>query len=157
METSVPDVFAAGDCCEIYDISIDKPRVLALLPNAYIGGFTAGVNMAGGSAEFDNAIPMNSIGFMGLHIMTAGNYVSEKDGGKVYSKETEDTNKKFFVENGELKGYIIVGNILGGGIYTALIREKTPLDTLDFDSLMDNPSYFAFSSETRGRIFGGVV
>ncbi|MGN0452230.1 MAG: NAD(P)/FAD-dependent oxidoreductase [Ruminococcus sp.] len=157
METSVSDVYAAGDCSEGYDLSIGKNRVLALLPNAYMGGFTAGVNMAGGSEEFDDAIPMNSIGFMGLHIMTAGNYSAEKDGGKVYSKKYSDAAKKFFVENDELKGYILVGNVLGGGIYTSLIREKTPLSTLDFDAVTENASLFAFSSEIRRKKLGGVV
>ena len=34
-QISIPDIFAAGDCCEDYDLSIYKSRVLALLPNAY--------------------------------------------------------------------------------------------------------------------------
>lgn len=157
MQTSIPDVFAAGDCSEGYDLSIGKNRVLALLPNAYIGGFTAGVNMADGNNYFDNAIPMNSIGFMGLHIMTAGSYATEKDGGTVYSKMFSDSAKKFFVKEGKLKGYILIGDILGGGIYTSLIREKTPLDTLDFDSLTENASLFAFPSETRRKELGSVV
>lgn len=157
MQTSIPDIFAAGDCCEGYDLSIDKNRVLALLPNAYIGGFTAGANMAGQDKDFDNAIPMNSIGFMGLHIMTAGNYVTEKYGGTVIVKELSDCYKKFFVENGELKGYILIGDVSGGGIYTSLIREKTPLDTLDFDLLTENASLFAFSCETRRKKLESVV
>ena len=157
MQTSIPHIYAAGDCSEGYDLSVDKSRVLALLPNAYMGGFTAGVNMAGGEKEFSDAIPMNSIGFMGLHIMTAGNYVTEKDGGRVYTTQAADGIKKFFVKDNELKGYILVGDILGGGIYTSLIREKTPLDTLDFDLIIKNASIFAFSGEKRRKILGGVV
>lgn len=157
MQTDITDIFAAGDCSEGYDLSIDKTRVLALLPNAYMGGFCAGMNMAGGDKDFSNAIPMNSIGFMGLHIMTAGNYVTEKDGGIVLSQKTADATKKFFVKDNQLKGYILIGNVLGGGIYTSLIREKTPLDTLDFESLQKNPTFFAFSAETRRKKFGGVV
>ena len=100
---------------------------------------------------------MNSIGFMGLHIMTAGSYAAEKDGGTVYSKMLSGSVKKFFVKEGKLKGYILIGDILGGGIYTSLIREKTPLDTLDFDSLTENASLFAFPSETRRKELGSVV
>lgn len=157
MQTSIPDIYAAGDCSEGYDLSIGKHRVLALLPNAYMGGFTAGVNMAGGTKEFGNAIPMNSMGLMGLHIMTAGNYVAETEGGKVLCRKSEKDTRKFFVRDDALKGYILVGDVLGGGIYTALIREKTPLHTLDFESLQKNPNYFAFSAETRRKKFGGVV
>ena len=157
MQTNIADIFAAGDCSEGYDLSINKNRVLALLPNAYIGGFCAGMNMAGGDKDFSNAIPMNSIGFMGLHIMTAGNYITEKDGGMVLSQKTADATKKFFVKDNQLKGYILIGNVLGGGIYTSLIREKTSLDTLDFENLQKNPTFFAFSAETRRKKFGGVV
>ena len=157
MQTSIPDVYAAGDCSAGYDLSIGQNRVLALLPNAYMGGFTAGSNMAGEEHHFDHAIPMNSIGFMGLHIMTAGNYVTEKDGGTVHVTELTDGTKKFFVKDDELKGYILIGNVLGGGIYTSLIREKTPLDTIDFDVLKENASLFAFSRETRRKKLGSVV
>ena len=157
MLTSIPDIYAAGDCSEGYDLSIGKKRVLALLPNAYIGGFTAGVNMAGNDCEFDNSIPMNSIGFMGLHIMTAGDYVKENDGGTVSFKRLCDSLKKFFVKDGELKGYILIGDVSGGGIYTSLIREKTSLDTVNFDLLTENATLFAFSNENRRKKLGSVV
>ena len=61
METSVPNVYSAGDCTEGEDISFGGRRVLAILPNAYMQGKCAGVNMAGGTEVFDKAIPMNSI------------------------------------------------------------------------------------------------
>ena len=60
--TSIPDVFAAGDNCESFDISSGTRRILALLPNAALQGECAGVNMAGGDAHFANAVPMNAIG-----------------------------------------------------------------------------------------------
>ena len=62
--TSLSDIYAAGDCCESYDITTDQNRVLALLPNAYMMGECAGINMAGGEKVYDKAIPMNSIGFL---------------------------------------------------------------------------------------------
>ena len=100
---------------------------------------------------------MNSIGFFGLHIMTAGSYITEKDGGTVH-KELENTSaKKFFVRDGLLKGYILVDKVDRGGIYTSLIREQTPLDTINFDLLKENASFMAFSAENRRNKFGGVV
>lgn len=38
METSIPDIYAAGDCTEGEDISFHGKRVLAILPNAYMQG-----------------------------------------------------------------------------------------------------------------------
>lgn len=156
-KTSLDHVYAAGDCTEGFDISLGDNRVLALLPNAYMQGFTAGVNMAGGTKVFDNAIPMNSIGFFGLHIMTAGSYISEEDGGTVYMQKDDTSCKKFFVRDGLLKGYILVDKVARGGIYTSLIRERTPLETVDFELLKENASFVAFSSESRRKKFGGAV
>lgn len=157
MQTSLTDIYSAGDCTEGCDISLGADRVLALLPNAYMQGFTAGVNMAGGSAVFDNAIPMNSIGFFGMHIMTAGSYITEKDGGAVYRTAGKNSLKKFFVRDNLLKGYILIDDVERGGIYTQLIRDKVPLDTLNFDLLQKSPTFAAFSVKSREKKFGGVV
>ena len=152
METSIANVYAAGDCTEGNDISLGQKRVLALLPNAYMQGHTAGVNMAGGNNVFDKAIPMNSIGFFGLHIMTAGTY-----DGEMYEEKTDGTLKRLFVQDGLLKGFILIGKTERAGIYTSLIREKTPLDTIDFDTMKKMATSVAFSPENRRKKFGGVV
>ena len=152
METSLPHIYAAGDCAEGFDSSIGKNRVLAILPNAYIGGHTAGVNMAGGDASFGNAIPMNSIGFFGLHIMSAGDY-----SGVCSEEKTDNTLKRFFTKDGKLRGFILIGATERAGIYTALIRDKTPLKTIDFDLTKKVASNLIFSKKIRGKKFGGVV
>ena len=152
METTVKDVYAAGDCTEGEDISLGQKRVLAIMPNAYMQGHTAGVNMAGGDELFDNAIPMNSIGFFGLHAMTAGSY-----DGEMYEEKDENSIKRLFVKDGLLKGFILIGVNERAGIYTSVIREKTPIDSLDFDILKKSATTFAFSSKIRRKKFGGVV
>ena len=152
METSVKDIYAAGDCSEGYDASIGGNRVLAILPNAYMQGFCAGVNMAGGEKEFSNAIPMNSIGFFGLHVMTAGCY-----DGECFEEKREGVLKRFFVKDNKLIGYMLIGETDRAGIYTSMIREKVPLDTVDFELLRKVATTFAFSNENRRKKFGGVV
>ncbi|MBQ1503857.1 MAG: NAD(P)/FAD-dependent oxidoreductase [Oscillospiraceae bacterium] len=152
MQTSIEDVYAAGDCSEGYDLSIGQKRVLAILPNASMGGYTAGVNMAGGYAAFDNAIPMNSIGFFGLHAMTAGSYE-----GELYEEKTETSIKRLYTKDGLLKGFMLIGCEERAGIYTSMIREKTPLDSVNFDLMKKKASTIAFSAEIRRKKFGGVV
>lgn len=157
MQTSVDGVWAAGDCTEGYDITFGAPRTLALLPNANFQGYTAGVNMAGGEAVFDNAIPMNSIGFFGLHLMTAGTSFTEAEGGSVYEEKDENRVKKLFMKDSLLTGFILIGATERAGIYTSMIRNRIPLDTLDFEMLKKSPTTAAFSSEKRRKMFGGVV
>ena len=123
---------------------------MALLPNAYMQGETAGLNMAGGEKSFDKAIPMNAIGFCGLHMITAGNYV-----GEVYLKNSGGDYKKLFYSDGHLNGYILISNVEKAGIYTSLIRERTSLDTIDFELICERPGLIAFSKESRESKLGG--
>ena len=152
METSLESIYAAGDCTEGNDVSLGQKRVMALLPNAYMQGHTAGVNMAGGKEVFDQAIPMNSTGFFGLHVMTAGTYE-----GELYEEKADNSLKRLFTKDGLLKGFILIGKTERAGIYTSLIREKTPLDTIDFDTMKKVATSVAFSPENRRKKFGGVV
>ena len=119
-------------------------RVLALLPNAYMQGYCAGVNMAGGESHFDQAIPMNAIGFMGLHILTAGTYE-----GETYTAHENGNYKVLFYKDDLLKGYILIGDVARAGIYTALIRNRTPLSSIDFERICEKPQLMAFTAQTR--------
>jgi hypothetical protein len=102
-------------------------------------GHAAGVNMAGGDEVFDKAIPMNSIGFFGLHAMTAGTYT-----GEVYEEVNGTSVKRLFWENNLLKGFILIGSNERAGIYTSLIRERTPLSSIDFELLKTSATTTAF-------------
>ena len=157
MRTSLPDVYAAGDCTEGEDVSLGGRRVLAILPNAYMQGHCAGVCMAGGRETFDKAIPMNAVGFFGLHAMTAGTYYGEADGGSCYEEQDEHRLKRLFMRDGRLTGFILIGETERAGIYTSLIRERTPLDSIRFDLLKKVATSAAFLPEIRRKKFGGVV
>lgn len=142
--TTIPDVYAAGDCTESFDVSSGQERILALLPNAYMQGRCAGTNMAGGEAVYDHAIPMNAIGFFGYHVLTAGTYT-----GEIYRSAEGCSLKKLFYENDRLKGYILLGDVARAGIYTSLIRKETPLSSIDFALICEKPQLMAFTREER--------
>lgn len=150
LETECPDIFAAGDCTLSLDISSGDNKVLALLPNAYMQGETAGINMAGGSETYDNPIPMNSTKLFGLPIVTAGSYI-----GDAYTVTGENQYKKLFTKDNLFKGFILVGNIERAGIYTSLITDRIPLDTIDFELIKDKPQLMAFSISQRQQKLGG--
>lgn len=152
METSVSGIYAAGDCTECEDISSGQSKVMAIMPNAVMQGHAAGVNMAGGSAVLDNGIPMNSIGFFGFHAMTAGTY-----DGEMYEEKTDSSIKRLFTKDDQLKGFILVGCDERAGIYTSMIRERTPVSSVNFDLMKKAATTAAFSSEIRRKKFGGVV
>ncbi|MCQ2426778.1 MAG: FAD-dependent oxidoreductase [Clostridia bacterium] len=152
MKTSADSVYAVGDCTESPDISSGAVKVMAIMPNAYMQGRTAGINMAGGSASLDNAFPMNSIGFFGLHMMTAGSY-----DGEMSEEKTGTSLKRFFVKDGRLSGFILIGDTTRAGIFTAMIRNKTPTNSVDFELMKKSATNAGFSSEKRRKMYGSVV
>ena len=157
MRTSLPDIYAAGDCTEGMDISLGQRRVLAILPNAWMQGFTAGANMAGGDKVFNNAIPMNAIGFFGLHALSAGTAFAPSDGGECFEQCSKAGLRRLFTKNGLLTGFMLIGDTARAGIYTALIRERTPLDSINFELLRTGATTAAFPADARAKKFGGAV
>ena len=150
--TTATDIYAAGDCAQALDVSSGRPKIMALLPNAYLQGECAGINMAGGDTRFDKAMPMNALGFFGLHIITAGSYT-----GEVYAETGKEHYKRLFYGDNRLNGYILIGNVEKAGIYTGLVRERTPLDTLDFPLVCEKPGLMAFRKEVRTVRLGGAA
>lgn len=143
-QTSLKDIYAAGDCTQSYDITSQTAKNMAILPNAYLQGEVAGQNMAGGSAVYEKAFPVNSMGLLGLYMLTAGSRIGES-----ITVKTDESYKKFYTKDGVLKGYIIIGNCDRGGIYTDMIREQTPLKTVDMEMLIKEPGLMAFSPGER--------
>lgn len=151
-QTTADSIYAAGDCVLSYDITSEQIKILALLPNAYMQGYTAGVNMAGGDASFKKAFPMNAIGFFGYHILSAGSMTGES------FVETDGENyKRLFYKDDKLKGFILAGNIQKAGIYTSLIREQTPLSEIDFELIKKNPTLAAFGLSKIKKCLGEEV
>lgn len=148
--TTITDVYSAGDCSKSHDITTDTDRILALLPNAYMQGLAAGHHMTGVNAPFEKAMPMNAIGFFGYHIITAGSY----DGEEIVTSDGMNY-KKLVVKDNKLNGFIMIGDVLRAGIYTKLIREKTQLDTLDFELISKKPQLMAFRADERAKQLGG--
>ncbi|MDR3210196.1 MAG: FAD-dependent oxidoreductase [Oscillospiraceae bacterium] len=158
--TSLPDVYAAGDCTESRDAVTGDVKVMAILPNAYMQGEAAGINMAGVKFPFTKGIPCNAIGFFGKHVISAGSYA-----GSVYFTRDDTNYKKLFYENDRLVGFILIGDKHPAegdipawdraGIYTSIIRESIPLSTLDFDLLAERPGLMAFTRAVREEYLGG--
>ena len=148
MRTSVPDVYAAGDVSEGYNFIEDAYMQIAIIPNAYRQGETAGVNMAGGEAAFRKGFVMNSMPILGLPVISAGVSGTKDDiCTKVLYKPEENSYKKFYIRNNKLAGYLLVNDVDRAGIYTDLIRNVT--DISDFEDSLGEED-FGFLSMPSG-------
>lgn len=65
--------------------------------------------------------------------------------------------KQLFVKDDRLCGFVLLGNVDRAGIYTALVREKRPLSSLDFEAVKQSPGLLPFGAQYRGQTLGGVV
>lgn len=150
--TTLPDVYAAGDCAQGYDAVSGEKRMLPLWPNAMLQGETAGINMAGGRADYTQGIALNASGVFGLHMITAGSYEGES-----FTVQRDGSYKRLVTADDVLKGVIMVGDVSRAGIYTDLIRKKKPLSEIDFDLIRESPQLMAFSQKDRRVQLGGEV
>jgi NAD(P)H-nitrite reductase large subunit len=80
LQTSVPDIYAAGDCCEGVDISTGKPDMLAIQPVAVEHGRLAGQNMAGQKTAHRGSLNMNVLDTMGLISSSFGLWQGSPEG-----------------------------------------------------------------------------
>lgn len=72
METSVPGIYAAGDCCEGGNIQSGESQIIGLWANAAYQGFTAGSNMAGKYQAFQGNILHNITHFFDMDFIGFG-------------------------------------------------------------------------------------
>lgn len=72
METSVPGIYAAGDCCEGNNLQSGQTMIIGLWATAARQGTVAGRNMAGCPDHSDGNIPHNITHFMDMDFIGAG-------------------------------------------------------------------------------------
>lgn len=157
MQTSNPDIYAAGDCSQSFDIIDGTNKVLALWPNAVRQGKIAGACMTGNCDEiFDGGMPLNSVGFFGLKVMTCGIINPSEDGYQIIKIADGQKYKKFVIKDNVLKGFILIDSPERAGLYTTLIRDKVDLSTLDGD-ITEGIGLLNFSKKDRAVKMGGGV
>ncbi len=144
METNVEGIFAAGDVVEAYDIILGANRPNLIWPLAYRQGFIAGSNMAGGKRRYVGGFPLNSIGFFGFHVISAGMSAIEPDSAEeegievlVSYNEEKGTYKKVVIGNNRLMGYLLVGDVRRAGLYTGLIWSRIDVSAFKKELIKD--------------------
>ena len=74
MQTSVPGIYAAGDCAEAFDKVSGKTIVSAIQPNAAEQARVAALNMVGQNADLKGVTQINVLDTLGLISTSFGNW-----------------------------------------------------------------------------------
>lgn len=158
MMTSAKDVYAAGDCVESLDVLSQQNKILALWPNAFIQGETAGLNMAGEKTPFNGSFAMNAIDFFGIQLISAGIIDPKEQGYAEYVEydETKITFKKLIIKDDKLVGFALLNLPYRAGIYTSIINDRISLKDLNYDITKRDIGLNVFSQDIRyNKMFRG--
>ncbi len=123
MRTTVPGIYAAGDCCEGRNLLTGETMIIGLWQNAGFQGDTAGHNMAGADRSYRGTIPHNITHFMDIYFIGIG------DNRAIGEMLTFGSLKgPLFVKAVQRKGALRCVNIIGnsevGGILKSFFLKQ---------------------------------
>lgn len=132
LSTGLPGVYAAGD------VVAGSPR---LLPHAAIQGKIAGRNMAGAEDVYTPLAPYNSIGFLGLNIISMGKsaLIGEECETLVEVDRTNLVYRRLVIKDKRLVGALLINKISRAGIYRYLIDQK--IEVTQFKERLLQPDF----------------
>ncbi|WP_456398084.1 NAD(P)/FAD-dependent oxidoreductase [Desulfurobacterium sp.] len=133
METSIPDIYAAGDCVENIDITDGAKKNLPLFPLAFEQGLVAGLNMAGKKMKYLGGLPLNSLKFLKeLPVLNAGIVEPPDSTYEVLVNDRFEKRgyyRKAIIKDNHLVGFVAIGEVDRVGILTGIIRQKLDVST----------------------------
>ena len=152
LRTTLPDVYAAGDVCQVRDTLDGSEHPLALWPNAVRQGRIAAMFMAGApQAEPDEgSFAVNAVDFFETSLLTAGIINPAPDSGcEVRASEGAGTYAKFVLRDGKLVGYVLLNRPDDAGVYTAMIESGIDASALSPEAFDRPPLNLDFPAQAR--------
>lgn len=123
--TSVPGVFAAGDCAEAPDPLTRRLSLSGIWPVAYEMGRAAGSTAVGVERASAGALRMNASRFFGESIISVGEVRPERlEGARAEIPVNRDgAYRKLVYHQGRLAGALLYGDITDAGSYYRQYRQ----------------------------------
>jgi nitrite reductase (NADH) large subunit len=126
MQTTVPDIFAAGDPIE------HKGMLYGIWPAAKEQGAVAGSNMAGKSISYDGTFLSSNLKITGIDVYSAGDYNSPSD-DLIYSIQA-NIYKKYLIQESKLAAAMVIGDAKEAKLASLVYQGKAPLAELSQNS-----------------------
>lgn len=137
LRTNVPNVFAAGDVAEFFDIVIGRHNTMGTWDNSVSQGRVAARNMLGANEVFDE-VPTYVTTMFGSRLSVLGitpEVIGGLESAVRYDINTRHYKKLFFYEN-RLVGAVIIGELRGRRKLVQLIRNREEIGG-DREALFD--------------------
>jgi nitrite reductase (NADH) large subunit len=122
LQTSVPGVFALGECAEHRGICY------GLVEPAYEQAQVLSRHLAGRAAAYQGSVVATNLKVSGVSVFSAGDFIGA-DGTEtiVLSDFRHGTYKKLVISDGRLSGAVLVGDTGDALWYLELIRGREPI------------------------------
>ncbi len=126
MQTSAPDIFAAGDVAEYHGV------VYGIWPAAVEQGTVAATNVLGEQAVYSGTLPLNILKVAGIDLTSIGKkYSDAPDEHEIVFHSFKDGQYVKLIHNGaQLKGAIVLGVQGVGFRLEKLMRKQTNISQL---------------------------
>ena len=140
LATSVPGVWACGDCVESEDRLTGKRGLYMLWNNARVQGRVAGTNAAGGDLAYTGSLNVTTVNFEGQAAASVGYLAADLPDSEieVIHRDGHDGAVTLVIQQGRLVGAQVVGRterlgalmgliMKGGNLRETLSNPRTPL------------------------------
>ncbi len=145
MQTSVPEIYAAGDVAEAPDLFTGAHLVSAIQPNAADQARVAAINMAGGESRLKGVLAINVLDTLGLISTSFGQWwgVNENEGGSGIELVDEAASRYLSLQfqDDVLVGATSIGWTQHVGVLRGLIQGRIRLGK-GREELMRDPTRF---------------
>jgi len=123
MQTSAPDVYAAGDVVE------HRGRVYGIVPPCLEQARVAAQNMvSSGTATYEGSIMSSSLKTCGIDVLSMGNInPTQEQHVQVIQAQGQQAYRKVVLENGIIVGVILYGTMNGTRQLQQALRSRTDL------------------------------
>ena len=143
LQTSVPGIYAAGDCAEAFDKVSGKTIVSAIQPNAAEQARVAALNMVGQKTELKGVTQINVLDTLGLISASFGNWEGVAGGQHVELTEPDERtggrHLSLQFADGKLVGCNAIGWTQHVGVMRGLVEGQVPLGDWQ-DKLLADPT-----------------
>ncbi|MFT5527104.1 MAG: NAD(P)H-nitrite reductase large subunit [Pirellulaceae bacterium] len=130
MQTSVSNIYAAGDCAQGAVLLSDKREVHAIQPTAVDHGRVAGANMAGQSVAYPGSLIMNVVDVCGLQCASYGNWEDTSGGDTSIDNPAGHIYRQYLWNGGQMVGAIFLGRPNDMGMLTDVGMVKGIIQTM---------------------------
>ena len=137
METNVPGIYAAGDCCEALDTQAGIHRNIGVWLNAIQQGRVAGANASGHPAEFDANVLVNLAHYLDYDFISIGDISGCRPEDPVYEYEDEHLYIRAVRRDGRIQCLNVINSADSNGLLKNIFIKslKSPEAALDIPSI----------------------